>query len=158
LGLDETVKMLSYLTGKGFNLGIGTGRPQNELYAPLKKWDILKYFDRTRIVTYTEVLAYQELYNKDKDELVRFAKPHPFSFLKAAKGDDFNFLDFDNYSEDHSVLVVGDALCDLLAAKNAGFRFCAVLTGIDGKDAQAYFENEGADYIIDDATYLENLV
>ena len=158
LGLEETIKLLSYLCEKGCKLGIGTGRPQNELYAPLKKWDILKYFDLTRIVTYTEVLSYQELYHKAKKEFVRFAKPHPFSFLKAAKGDDFNFADFNTIDKDDSVLVVGDALCDLLAAKNAGFQFCAVLTGIDGKDAQSYFENEGADYIIEDATYLETLI
>jgi phosphoglycolate phosphatase-like HAD superfamily hydrolase len=158
LGIEKTKDILSYLYNKGYTLGIGTGRPQDELYTPLRNWDILKYFDEKRIVTYTDVINYQRIYNNNKTDYVSFAKPHPFSFIKASKGEEFNFLDIEKNTTDSSVLVVGDALCDILAAKNAGFKFCAVLTGIDGKDSEIYFQNEGADYIIDDATHLKKLV
>ncbi len=47
------------------------------------------------------------------------------------------------------ILVVGDSLADLLAARQMGCRFAAVLTGLSGKDARSEFEKHQADYILD---------
>ena len=46
------------------------------------------------------------------------------------------------------VLVVGDSLADLLAARQMGCQFAAVLTGLSGKDARSDFEKHEADYIL----------
>ena len=56
----------------------------------------------------------------------------------------------ENYDKEpcKKTLVIGDAGCDLFAAKAAGCDFLAVLTGISGESARAYFLQEGADYVL----------
>lgn len=154
LGLSETKELLSGLKNGGYHLGIGSGRPRAELERPLSNWGVLSLFDPERIVGYDDVLLWQEK-TKSKEKLV---KPHPFQFLKGAMGESFLPSHLTDMPDCSRVLVVGDALCDLLAAHAAGCRFCAVLTGVDGKDARVFFENMGADYILEDATDLPGLL
>ena len=169
IGMNETVELISYLHNKGYTLGIGTGRPYIEIKRPLENWGILKYFDADRIISYDDVIADQFIYNKNREEPVRFAKPHPYTFLKGAKGkNDFSLSDLDDINPDSSVdktsvhetsvLAVGDAVCDFEAAKAAGFKFCAVLTGVDGKESENYFINEGADFVLDNASILKEIL
>lgn len=156
LPLEEIQATLRQLTLCGISLGIGTGRPRAEIEFPIRKWNIARYFDKNHIVTYDEVRCAEE----ELPEAGHLAKPNPYVFLKAAMG-----LDSDNrtvmkcgYPEDQKkkVLVVGDAPSDLLAAQAAGFRFAAVLTGVEGQDARGYFEENGADDILEDMTGLAN--
>ena len=154
LGLEPTVAMLQALKQKGYHLGIGSGRPKTELERPLSNWGVLSLFDEDKIVSYDDVLIWQEKLPQEK----KLVKPHPFQFVKAATGKDFTAEYLKNPPDLSRVLVVGDALCDLLAAKAAGCKFCAVLTGVDGKDAKGFFENMGADYILEDATHLPEIL
>ncbi|MBO5407966.1 MAG: HAD family hydrolase [Clostridia bacterium] len=152
LGLSETKAMLETLKQRGYHLGIGSGRPKVELERPLSNWGVLSLFDSHRIVSYDDVLLWQD---KAEESLV---KPHPFQFVKGAVGQEFTMEHLCNFPDCSRVLVVGDALCDLLAAHAAGCKFCAVLTGVDGKDARLFFENMGADYILEDATHLPEIL
>ena len=158
LGLTETQTLLKKLRDAGYVLGIGSGRPRMELERPLKNWGVFDCFDPNRIVSYDDVLDWQTQYEEQYNTDEKLVKPHPFQFIKGAYGTDFS-LEKLNKKEDFShVLVVGDALCDLIAAHDAGCKFCAVLTGVDGKDARTFFENMGADYILEDATELPELL
>jgi phosphoglycolate phosphatase-like HAD superfamily hydrolase len=56
------------------------------------------------------------------------------------------------------VLVVGDSLADLLAARQLGCRFAAVLTGLSGKDARSDFEKHDAEYILDTVLDLKGIL
>ena len=149
--LSELHTSLSALKQKGLTLGIGTGRPKEEIALPLNLWDIVQYFDFEHCVTYTDVLeAEREL----KTEY-SLAKPHPFVFLKAMWGcNESNqklLLIGGDTPQIKETLVVGDAASDLLAAKKAGFPFAAVLTGAGTKD---YFEANGPDLILESITQL----
>lgn len=154
LGLSQTVALLCSLKDAGYHLGIGSGRPKAELERPLSNWGVLSLFDEDRIISYDDVLAGQ----KETSTEEKLVKPHPFQFVKGAMGSQFSMEHLKEHPDFGRVLVVGDALCDLLAAKAAGCGFCAVLTGVDGKDARTFFENMGADYILDDATCLPEIL
>ncbi len=154
LGLSNTKELLQALKDAGYHLGIGSGRPKTELERPLSNWGVLSLFDADKIVSYDDVLAYQNKFSSDE----KLVKPHPFQFIKGAMGDAFSIEHLTNHPDLRRVLVVGDALCDLLAARAAGCKFCAVLTGVDGKDARTFFENMGADYILEDATHLPEIL
>ena len=56
------------------------------------------------------------------------------------------------------VLVVGDSLADLLAARQLGCQFAAVLTGLSGKDARHDFEQHKADYILDSVLDINTIL
>lgn len=149
--LEDLHIALSALKQKGLTLGIGTGRPAEEIELPLRLWDIAQYFDREHCVTYTDVAAAeQELHLKQS-----IAKPHPFVFLKGLYGREISNRaltegDYDA-SEIKKTLIIGDAASDLLAAQNAGFPFAAVLTGAGKRE---YFEENNADLILKDITEL----
>ena len=54
--------------------------------------------------------------------------------------------------------MVGDSLADLLAARQMGCQFAAVLTGLSGKDARKQFEEYEADYILDSVLDVRGIV
>ncbi len=151
--LDGLHKTLAGLKERGIILGIGTGRPESEVRVPMDMWDISKYFDSEHNATYTDVVNAERETGKST-----LAKPDPYVFLKAALGRGFSDADIVSGNYDRSVadetLIVGDAMSDFLAAKAAGFRFAAVLTGVKGQDAAAEFERCGADYILKDVNDL----
>ncbi len=145
---EDIKKVLKTLTDSNIRLGIGTGRPREEIEHPLEKYGLYKYFDKSLCVCYDDILAAeQEL--KPKNPL---AKPDPFVFLKAVLGKNHTnrqIIDGDyTYGELEKTLIVGDAPSDLLAAQKGGFNFLAVLTGIDGENAMKYFQQNKADYIL----------
>lgn len=150
---DDLIELFEYLKEKGYKLGIGTGRNDYEVSVPLMSWDILKYFDKESIVTYDTVT------NAEKSSGGKtLSKPHPYVFIKAG----INIKDEDITDEicvDHSnILVVGDAGADILSAKAAKMKFAAVLTGIGGSDAYDYFDEMGADYILDSVIELKYIL
>jgi len=138
-------------------LGIGTGRPRIEMLNPLTRWGAYDYFTKEAVVSHHEVQAAQKELRKSIPDIV-LTKPHPYIFLKAIFGETVSDNDLIAGVYDKAccskTLVIGDAGCDLFAAKAAGCDFLAVLTGIQGEDARAYFAQEGADYILKDVLEL----
>lgn len=152
IAMDELRRMLRELSERK-RVCTGTGRPYIELEAPLKSWDVMKYFAADGLCNYDHVMAAER-----KTGINALTKPHPYMFLKALYGTDYDDARLVNGDYDSSLikktLVVGDAGADILAAKAMGADFCAVLTGIAGKAGRGYFEKLGAEYILDSAAGL----
>ncbi len=148
VSMENLHDTLKFLRNKGLKLGIGTGRPLSEALFPLKLWNIYDYFEKNMICTFTEV----EKAEKALKTGGTLTKPHPFVFLKSLFGNTYSDekLICGAYPKDapKRALVVGDAAADLLAAKQGGFPFLGVMTGVDGKAAKKFFEENGADYIL----------
>lgn len=153
--LPDIKKTLSALKDAGFRLGVGTGRPMDEIVHPLTMWGLDSYFDADCWTAYDQVAAAEESL-KSKEPL---AKPHPFVFLKAAFGSEFDDAQIvaGEVPKERCwrVLAVGDAASDLLSAKAGGLRFAAVLTGVEGEAALDYFQKNHADMILDSVLDLK---
>ncbi|WP_045519196.1 HAD family hydrolase [Neobacillus niacini] len=155
---DEIDALFTFLNESGLTIGIGTGRPELETIQPFHHLDWLKHFDINHIVTADDVL-------KAENELMErrsLSKPEPFTYIMGLNGREssvetcFNTpLPIENGEE---VLVVGDSLADLLAAKKMGCQFAAVLTGLSGKDARSDFEKHKADYILDTVLDVRKII
>lgn len=150
--MDALITLLTELSAEK-RVCTGTGRPAAELLTPLKSWDSLKYFAADGLCNYDHVMAAEK-----RTGNTALTKPHPYMFLKALYGTDYDDIkilngDFDK-SKIAKTLVVGDAGADILAAKAMGADFCAVLTGITGEAARGYFEKVGAEYILPSAADL----
>jgi len=158
LPLEEIKDTLSALRDAGFRLGIGTGRPRDEVECPIKRWGLDVYFEPQLCATYAEVLAAQETLQLDYP----LAKPHPFVFLKAAFGETYSDKELCGAhvkkEQASHCLVVGDAASDMLAAKAAGFPFLAVLTGSAGQRGRQFFEENQADIILDTVLDMKELI
>ena len=155
--LDKLVELLEAMVEHGIKLGTGTGRPTLELLRPLQMWDIEKYFDKNSIADYSDSVNAEIACKCD----VSLAKPHPYVFLKAAAGKSYpdqKLIDRTHDNITDGVLVVGDAVADFVSAKEGGFDFAAVLTGVSGGAMRPYFEENGADYIFDDVLGLWELL
>ncbi len=144
----ETLTELLAELGRTKRLGIGTGRPRIEAENPLRNWEVLSFFTPDAIVTYNDVLTAQQSINNR----LSLAKPHPYMFLRGVFGNTLTDEALLNGRYDAATgaktLVIGDAGCDLFAAKAAGCDFLAVLTGIEGEKAEGFFRENGADYIL----------
>ncbi len=127
----------------------GTGRPYTEMIRPLDMWGIREYFSSDGLCNYNHVVQAEQELNSNT-----LTKPHPYMFLKALYGTDYDnkkLIDGDYDKEKiRRTLIVGDAGADILAARAMGADFCAVLTGINGQKARGYFEEQKADYILND--------
>lgn len=143
---DKLKTMLKLLSEKR-RVCTGTGRPYIEMIRPLDAWGITQYFAPDGLCNYDHVVAAEKALNNNA-----LTKPHPYMFLKALYGTDYNdkkLIDGDYDSKKITrTLVVGDAGADILAANAMGADFCAVLTGINGERARGYFEEQGAEYIL----------
>jgi len=146
---QEIAALFQHLTTNGITIGIGTGRPELETIQPFKHLNWLKYFDENRIITADEVSKAEQ----EKQQPKSLSKPHPFTYIMGLKGKEASAIDCLNIplpiQKGKEVLVVGDSLADLLAARQLGCQFAAVLTGLSGKDARQSFEQHQADYILD---------
>ncbi len=133
-------------------LGIATGRVRLEIVPMLKQWGVLDCFDENALCTYDYVISGEQETN------ATLTKPHPYMFLKALYGLNYpnnKIVDRDyDKSKIGRTLVVGDAGADILAAQAMGADFCAVLTGIAGQSGRTYFEEQKADYILNDIREL----
>ncbi|RYM06238.1 HAD family hydrolase [Sporolactobacillus sp. THM7-7] len=142
----------------GLKVGIGTGRPRLETFKPFAYLNWLDTLDENHIVTADDVLSAEKTFNA-----APLAKPHPFTYLLAYHGKDSDALRWtarepEKLGNGSEVLIVGDSLADLLAARQIGCRFAGVLTGLAGKKARAEFEENGADYILDSVSDIKDLV
>ncbi|MCM3115001.1 HAD hydrolase-like protein [Neobacillus sp. MER 74] len=155
---QEIDELFQFLNSSGYMIGIGTGRPELETIQPFQHLDWLKQFDENRIVTADDVLK-AEL---ELPERMSLSKPHPFTYIMGLLGKETPIqaclntrLPLENAE---TVLVVGDSLADLLAARKLGCQFAAVLTGLSGKDARGDFEKHKADYILDTVLDLKRII
>ncbi|MEH7179075.1 HAD family hydrolase [Neobacillus vireti] len=155
---EEIAALFSFLKESGVRIGIGTGRPELETIQPFHHLDWLKHFDSNHIVTADDVLRAENELN----ERVSLSKPNPFTYIMGLKGRETSVetclntpLPIENGEE---VLVVGDSLADLLAARKMRCQFAAVLTGLSGKDARSDFEKHGADYILDNVLDVRGII
>ncbi|MFP7297463.1 HAD family hydrolase [Neobacillus niacini] len=154
----EIEALFTFLTESGVKIGIGTGRPELETIQPFRHLDWLKHFNINHIVTADDVLkAENELVDR-----VSLSKPEPFTYIMGLKGRGTSAKDCLNtplpIENGEEVLVVGDSLADLLAARKMGCQFAAVLTGLSGKDARSDFEKHGADYILDTVLDVRGII
>lgn len=154
----DIAALFSYLKESGIKIGIGTGRPELETIQPFHHLDWLKHFDLNYIVTADDVLNAE----KELTEKRSLSKPDPFTYIMGLKGRTTSvetclktILPIENGEE---VLVVGDSLADLLAARKMGCQFAAVLTGLSGKDARRDFEKYEADYILDTVLDVRGII
>lgn len=155
---EDIGKLFQFLTASGIEIGIGTGRPELETIQPFQHLDWLKHFDVSRIVTADDVAkAEQEL-----PEGKSLSKPHPYTYILGLHRKDLSVQECLNtplpIKDGDSVLIVGDSLADLLAARQMGCQFAAVLTGLSGKDARGEFKKHKADYILDSVLDLRGIL
>lgn len=154
LEIGKLCDLFDLLLSHGISIGIATGRPWDEAVEPLINWDIFKYFDINLVSTYLDVMGVKKLFNKS------VPKPHPYPYVKAALGknfDDERILCGDYTINKDEVLAVGDSVADILSAKAAGMCFAAVLTGINGSEARSIFYEKGADFIFSNVLELSDL-
>lgn len=154
LELDKIKTTLKTLKSSGIKLGIGTGRPKDEIMHPLCEWGLYEYFEPNMIVTYDDVLYVE----KELKCIEPLSKPNPFVFIKAAFGGEISDADIieKKYDKDRllKTAVVGDAPSDIIAAKSANMPFVGVLTGVDRVSAEKYFFSMNSDFILGDMTEL----
>jgi phosphoglycolate phosphatase-like HAD superfamily hydrolase len=154
----EIDELFQFLTKSGFNIGIGTGRPELETLQPFQHLDWLKHFDENHIVTADEVLKAEKEFPASKS----LSKPHPYTYIMALHGKDTPVSECLQtklpIEKKEEILVVGDSLADLLAARQIGCQFAAVLTGLSGKDARSEFEKHQAEYILDSVLDLKKIL
>jgi phosphoglycolate phosphatase-like HAD superfamily hydrolase len=154
----ELGQLFQSLTDKGIVIGIGTGRPELETIQPFKHLNWLQYFDRNHIITADEVLKAE----KEVPKGMSLSKPNPFTYVMALLGKNHSATECIQahlpLEKGHDILIVGDSLADLLAAREMGCRFAAVLTGLSGQDARSEFEEHGAEYILDSVLEVKELL
>lgn len=146
---EKIAELFRELLDSGYEIGIGTGRPALETIQPFQHLEWLQYFDENKIVTEDDVLRAE----KEHPESRPLSKPHPFPYIMAYKGKSASGADCLNtklpIENGNGLLVIGDSLADLLAARKMGCQFAAVLTGLSGQDARSEYEQHHADYILD---------
>ena len=155
LPVEQTYSILKSLHGAGKILGVGTGRIEYEINAPLDNWNIRQFFDPNRLITYTDI----ENAEKNSKPAV-LTKPHPYMFVKGMLGRGYDDNAIINRDYDRTLiqktLVVGDAGADMFSAQAAGMDFAAVLTGVSGEKTRYFFEDNNATYILKDISELCN--
>jgi phosphoglycolate phosphatase-like HAD superfamily hydrolase len=154
----EIDALFTFLTDSGVKIGIGTGRPELETIQPFQHLDWLKHFSLNHIVTADDVLKAERVLSERRS----LSKPDPFTYVMGLKGRETSAEDCLNtplpIKNAEEVLVVGDSLADLLAARKLGCQFAAVLTGLSGKDARSTFEKHEADYILDTVLDVRRII
>ncbi|MGG1676743.1 HAD family hydrolase [Neobacillus sp. NRS-1170] len=155
---EEIAELFGFLSANGYEIGIGTGRPELETIQPFQHLKWLQHFERNRIVTENDVLKAE----KQLTERKALSKPHPYTYVFGLHRKELSVeeclslpLPIEN---GETVLIVGDSLADLLAARQMGCQFAAVLTGLSGKDAKSEFEKHKADYILDSVLDLREIL
>lgn len=156
--IEEIENMFESLKNAGIRIGIGTGRPELEVIEPFKHLGWFKHFDKDYIVTADDVLAAE----RELSDGSTLAKPHPYTYLLAVSGKRKSVQECVQQSlplEDGAeTLIVGDSLADLLAARQMGASFAAVLTGLSGQDAREQFEKYEAKHIFNGVLDIKDFV
>ncbi|MBO8170647.1 MAG: HAD family hydrolase [Bacillaceae bacterium] len=156
--VDRMRDLFMSLKNKGITIGIGTGRPQIETIEPLRAMGLLECFDTDRIVSASYVLEAEREY----PERAPLAKPQPFCYVAGMLGLEHSVEEALNHplpvENGDEILIVGDSVADLMAARSMGVKFAATLTGLSGQEARGKFEDLKADYILDDVLGVKEIV
>lgn len=151
---EKVRQLLTTLKEKGIKAGIGTGRSFLETEVPFRSFGWFTLLDENHIATASDVMEAEKAY----PHRAPLGKPEPFTYVRAYLGREADISDcldhplpFENGKE---ILIVGDSVADLLAARKMGCDFAATLTGLTGKAARAKFEELGADYVLEDITHF----
>jgi len=149
----------------GADFAVATGRPRKEAVSALNSIGILDYFDEKRIITQGEV-DNAEAILKQRGRREKLSKPHPYPILKAIYPDKTpeELFNLDVPDHRHGVYaMIGDAMSDILSAKQAGCTAIGVLSGA-GKDTgleaeqREFFTRMGADKVISNIEELPELL
>lgn len=156
---DAISKLFQTCVERGVVIGVATGRPEIETQVPFETYGWSKWFSPLRITTASDVLQAE----KEHPEYRPLAKPNPFCYLRSLyeSPDALEVLELKRPLPAHvadNLLIVGDSVADLLAAKSIGCHFAAVLTGLTGVAARQQFEDLESDYIWNDVTELHSLL
>ncbi|WP_462411201.1 HAD family hydrolase [Neobacillus sp. Marseille-QA0830] len=155
---EDIAGLFQELTQSGYQIGIGTGRPELETIQPFRHLGWIEYLDERRIVTADDVLAAEN----ELPEITSLSKPHPFTYIMALHNKELTAQQAVTFplpmEGAEQVLIVGDSLADLLAARSLGAKFAGVLTGLSGKAARAELEDHQADYIFDSVIELKKIL
>ncbi|WP_335869803.1 HAD family hydrolase [Bacillus sp. 2205SS5-2] len=146
------------LLAGGIKIGIGTGRPELETIQPFTHLGWINHFDENFIVTADDVLKAERAF----PEYRPLAKPNPFTYVLGLKGRSSGAIESLNtklpVEGAEEILIVGDSLADLLAARKMGCKFAAVLTGLSGQKARAQFEEKEANFILNDVLEVKEVL
>jgi phosphoglycolate phosphatase-like HAD superfamily hydrolase len=165
VSLQRLRALFDGLRREGYVLAIATGRPRNELVKPLGRWDLLRYFDPTRLSTNDEVTSAEQR-ARAAGRQVQLSKPHPYAVLRALHpgARDSEIVRWSGREIEHpEALVIGDSVGDILAAKGAGCLALAVLSGMgDGAAIRARrrecLREAGADCVIESVAELPRVL
>ncbi len=153
----DVQRLLKNLWESGKTLGIGTGRNRFEMSKPLESWDCMKYFTPSASIDYDYIVRGEENLRR-AGITAQLTKPNPYMFLKALYGADYDDVKLYRGQYDKApiaeTLIVGDAGSDILAAREMGADFLAVLTGVNGENARPYFEELNAEYILPNVLHM----
>ncbi|MDQ2902002.1 MAG: HAD hydrolase-like protein [Chloroflexota bacterium] len=166
LPIERIRATLEALRQQGYTLGIATGRVRQEALVPLKRYDLLSFFDEQHISTYDYVeQAEAELRAQGKQLLL--SKPHPFPFLLAFDRARYGSQPDSLYPEPISstpypfqpaCIVIGDSTSDIIGGRAAGALTVAVFTGARTPEARSGLAQSNPDFTIDDVTTLPALL
>lgn len=159
LPVEQIRVTLETLRARGYTLGIATGRVWQEAAYPLKKYNLLAYFDEQHMGTYDKVThAEQEL--RARGDATLLGKPHPFQFQAAVDGEAalHNALKGSTEPLPTPFIAVGDSTSDILGGRAAGGLTVAVLTGSPSPEARARFLQSQPDFVIENMTDLPALL
>lgn len=156
---DALRQLFSELRESGLTIGIATGRPSVETRVPLESFGWLQYFNQERVSTASDVLNAENTV----PSAAPLSKPHPFAYLRSylRESDPVKVLQYPLpllSEQADKVLIVGDSLADLLAARKIGCRFAAVLTGLEGEGARSQFEERNAEFILSNVLELNKYI
>ncbi|GEO25055.1 haloacid dehalogenase [Alicyclobacillus acidoterrestris] len=150
--------LLKDLSASGIRLGIATGRPFTETKVPLEFFGWWQFFDAAKVSTASDVLVAEQRVPSARP----LSKPHPYSYLRSLTANDDTTALLQTPlplpGKREQVLIVGDSIADALAAQRLGASFAAVLTGLEGASARPKFERLQADFILDNALQVRDLL
>jgi phosphoglycolate phosphatase-like HAD superfamily hydrolase len=157
----KIISTLAMLKEAGLKFGIATGRPYDEIMIPLKRWGLFHFFEPEKISTHREI-AEAERYLKERGEPASVAKPHPYVYLRSIYPEKSvsELLEVKlplPGEESKKILIVGDTLSDLIAARKIGARAAVVLTGVKSLEAVARMRALDPDFILDNVSQFEQL-
>jgi len=133
--LESVRKTLQKLKQSGFTLAVATGRPSQELIPLLEGWKLLHFFDEERICTFDTVAQGEASMSEFAEKKINLSKPSPYVFQKAVFPH-LSPIDAHNSRAPYpvSIIIVGDAAGDLMAAETMKVPSILVSTGVEGKN------------------------
>lgn len=159
--LQKIISSFALLKEAGIKFGIATGRPYKEIMIPLHKWGLLHFFESSRISTYREIKEAED-HLAAKGTPRQLPKPNPYVYLRAI----FPEKSIDELLEMKlpldkefagKIVIVGDSLSDLMAAKTIGCLSAVVMTGVIDLETASLMKQYNPDFVLENVSCFENL-